>query len=471
MLAPKTIEGDNKQQSNAQSETAVPRRVLSSRKTDSPMIFLSCGYADGRGSLLTFMTARPDAEVVSFTEWLRQNHGEFDGRARFISVPSGFQVIADTEIPTDTTIVSCPFSLVITKKLAEEALLKLFNFPQAGLDSWSERQCIASYLGFHFILGEESREHLSHHPYVKMLPSHDRLRTALHFTLEERELFKGSNLYGAIIDRENEWRTEWVRCQEVISGVNEEWGQKFSWELYLASSTYISSRAFPSTLLSPNPSLQASPSAEPVLLPGVDSLNHARGKPVSWVVSYPNATTDIPEPRISLVLHTTTVPGDELFNNYGAKPNSELILGYGFSLSDNPDDTILLKVGGSGQDTRKWEVGRSGRGIEGLWLEIVSLMMQSQEPGSGPIYEDELEAASVLGDMARSLIDRLPPAKRNFDPAQIRPDVVKMYQDYIEGQHDILDAVVAFANEKERLAIERAREQGVELVIEDDESA
>ncbi|KAK7470347.1 hypothetical protein VKT23_001775 [Stygiomarasmius scandens] len=377
------------------------------------------------------MTLEPDATVVSFTDWLRRNHGDVDRRARFVSVPSGFQVVAETEIPSDTAVVSCPFSLVVTKKLAKEALLKILCLPQSDLDSWSERQCIASYIGFHFILDGESCKDLLHHPYVKMLPSRDKLRTALHFTPEERELFKGSNLYGAIYDRENEWRMEWIKCQGVISAVNEDWGRKFSWELFLASSTYISSRAFPSTLLSPNPSLQPSPTAEPVLLPGVDSLNHARGKPVTWTVSYPDASTNLLEPQISLVLRYPAAPREELLNNYGVKPNSELILGYGFSISDNPDDTILLKVGGGGQDTKKWEIGRSAQGMDGLWQEIVSLL---QETGSTPTYEDELEASSVLGDMVRSLITRLPPAKQDFNPAQVRPDVVKMYQDYIEGE-------------------------------------
>lgn len=36
------------------------------------------------------------------------------------------------------------------------------------------------------------------------------------------------------------------------------------------------------------------------------------------------------------------------------------------------------------------------------------------------------------------------------------------------GQRDILESLIAFARHKEHLAIEEAREQGVELVIEDD---
>lgn len=38
-----------------------------------------------------------------------------------------------------------------------------------------------------------------------------------------------------------------------------------------------------------------------------------------------------------------------------------------------------------------------------------------------------------------------------------------------KGQRDILESVLDFANEKQRIAIEMAKEQGVDLLLEDDE--
>uniref|UniRef100_A0A0W0F8T7 Putative SET domain protein n=1 Tax=Moniliophthora roreri TaxID=221103 RepID=A0A0W0F8T7_MONRR len=277
-----------------------------------------------------------------------------------------------------------------------------------------------------------------------MLPSADKMRTGLHLTPEERELFKGSNLFGAIDDREKDCRSEWSECAKVIASSNSGWAEAFTWELYLTATTHITSRAFPSTLLSNHPSLQSSSSTEPVLLPGIDSLNHGRAVHIAFV-------------------HYPVLAGGEVLNNYGAKPNSELILGYGFSLSENPEDTILLKVGGSASDTKRWEIGRSARGMDGLWAEILSLAAQRPDP----TYEDQLDASGILSDMVEALINRLPPGKRDFDPSKVRPDVVKMYQDYIEGQRDILDSVLRYAKDKEEEAIERAREEGVELIFED----
>ncbi len=266
-----------------------------------------------------------------------------------------------------------------------------------------------------------------------MLPSREKLRTGLHFTPLELEMFRGTNMHGAIIDRETEWRREWEACRAVVSNVNTRWGVLFTWsvvysafnsivqvstqrELFLESATHVSSRAFPSSLLSRNPTLHSSPSTEPVLLPGVDSLNHARAHPVSWVV------TDAE--NISLVIHTSASAGEELFNNYGAKPNSEFILGYGFSLPNNPDDTIVLKIG-----DKKWEVGREAKGADQVWDAFLSFVSQNPEPD----YEDYLEAAAALDDAVQQLIERLPADKGPSARLEMRPEVMAMLHDYVEG--------------------------------------
>lgn len=207
-------------------------------------------------------------------------------------------------------------------------------------------------------------------------------------------------------------------------------------EIFLTAATYLSSRAFPSSLLSPTPSLIQSPTTGPVLLPGIDSLNHSRGQAVSWTVNYPgNNTSDVAQtPTVSLVLHAPTSPGQELFNNYGPKPNSELILGYGFSLPHNPDDTIILKIGGI--NGKKWEIGREARGAAGLWDEIVHSI--TENPETEPSYEDYLDASSILSEMIQALLERLPPRLKD-DEAHIRPEVALMMEHYLEGAMFVLN--------------------------------
>lgn len=287
-----------------------------------------------------------------------------------------------------------------------------------------------------------------------MLPSPDVLSTSLHFSPEELTLFGGSNLYGATNDRRSAWQSEWEVCQHVIQAVNPEWGTQLTWSKYLTAATYISSRAFPSTLLSPNPSLKPSPTSHPVLLPGIDSLNHARAHPVSWVVNKPvsssSSSHEIQDQDllISLVLHQPTEGGSELFNNYGPKPNSELILGYGFSLPNNPDDTIVLKIGGYPPShpnaNRKWEVGRDASGIKEVWRAILEAVTtggseedEDQECDSDDqdVHDprDQLYATKLLSGMADGLLNRLPSEMVEQSSQAVQPGVQEMFQHYITG--------------------------------------
>ncbi|KAK2466028.1 hypothetical protein APHAL10511_001670 [Amanita phalloides] len=202
-------------------------------------------------------------------------------------------------------------------------------------------------------------------------------------------------------------------------------------ERYLAGVTYLTSRAYPSSILASEPTLIQDPSTVPILIPGLDSLNHARGAAVTWAVTYPVPNHPVlsgqsrREPLISVVLHDPVKPHQEIFNNYGPKPNSEFILGYGFSFCNNPDDSIILKIGGiNGQ---RWSIGRGAYGVEGLWAEIVQTI--STEGG----YEDQLDAAGLLQEMCENLLDKLPRAGAggNYD---MRPEVALMLQHYVKAK-------------------------------------
>ena len=195
----------------------------------------------------------------------------------------------------------------------------------------------------------------------------------------------------------------------------------------MTTATYVSSRAFPSYLLSP-PSGAYTQSPHPILIPGVDSLNHARDHRISWLLS---PRDDLPTKDASVVLvhHPSARQGQELFNNYGVKPNAELILGYGFSLPSNPDDTIGLKLGGiMGQ---RWDVGRDAINAEGLWNEVLSTFVEGGDVPTAT-YEDVVDAAGSLQEMVEGLLDRLP-GYAIPESVDARPEVIKMFQNYIEG--------------------------------------
>ncbi|KZT24935.1 hypothetical protein NEOLEDRAFT_379281 [Neolentinus lepideus HHB14362 ss-1] len=127
----------------------------------------------------------------------------------------------------------------------------------------------------HWVLGKQSApSSFRHFPYLNMLPSPATLQTPLHFSDSELQSFRGPNLYGATLDRKRQWDDEWQRCRNIVKTVNLDWAVGFTWARYLTSSTYLSSRAITTPVLSRSPTLFPNPSSYPVLLPGVDALNH-----------------------------------------------------------------------------------------------------------------------------------------------------------------------------------------------------
>ena len=183
-------------------------------------------------------------------------------------------------------------------------------------------------------------------------------------------------------------------------------------------------------------------------------------------------------------------------SNCRGLPNSELILGYGFALPHNPDDTIVLKLGGQndGPGSGKWEVGRNARGVEPLWEALKGIIRGSPAPhGEDPSYDIETEFATIdlLSEMTANLRDRLPldtTALSESARASARPEVLQMLDWYLEGtptatasvdrpaqrrqftgQRDILDAIIEFTRTKEGEAMEFAQEHGISIG-EDDES-
>jgi hypothetical protein len=192
---------------------------------------------------------------------------------------------------------------------------------------------------------------------------------------------------------------------------------------------------------------------------------------VSWLVTATGLEALGAKPAISLQPHTRLAAGDEIFNNYGPKPNAELLLGYGFTLPENPDDTMVLKIGGGNVQHKKWEVGLAARGVEGLWEELLTTFrdehheeeLSNEDASRQPEWAVIMDAADALGSMSTSFMERLPTDDRTDG---LRRDVSKMIKDYVAGQRAILLGLMAFAKEREAEAVIMARREGVEVQLE-----
>ncbi|KAH7103597.1 SET domain-containing protein [Auriculariales sp. MPI-PUGE-AT-0066] len=363
------------------------------------------------------------------------------------------------ELVAGSVALSAPFALAITPAVAREALKQ-----HCAMEDLTERELVCTYVALHWMI---EREHhlekgLAHGPYVDSLPERGVLHTPLHFNHAEKSLMTGTNLVAATTERQSAWRLEWERCR---TSFKSPLGNSLTWEHYLTASTHLSSRAFPSTLLNESPSLVATPSSHPILLPIIDSLNHARAHPVSWSVS------NLPVPTIAIVQRGAVPAGAEVLNNYGAKPNAELVLGYGFALPDNPDDTIALKVAGSTSARR--EVGRAAQGIPEL-LGDLQAAMRAQGGMDGIEGEEddyemrlalEYDALSMLQEMLQRRAGELPHLESHDPAAGVRESVWTMMFHYVKGQSEILRDAQKWVVDQ----LLRVREQAAQLGIDLDE--
>jgi hypothetical protein len=296
---------------------------------------------------------------------------------------------------------------------------------------------------------------LRHQEYINTLP-HDGLTTPLFFTEEELTLLHGTNLYHATIDRKREWYTGWQRVRQWLHGVFELDEDEFTWygcyfcpcrvltrhfrAQFLRAHTWLSSRAFPSSLMADPPSL-SSRNSVPVLVPLVDALNHARGTPISWSIDNQEEVVGVPSQvtnkSLSLVSHESTEAFKEMFNNYGAKPNDELLLGYGFTLANNPEDVLHLKLPGS---ERHFKILRAALGLgeaQVVWDEIGRRLQEAFATDEDDLdiafAELQLEIGQILPEMLRDLKAKLPLAAFESSLPGIRPEVREMVWNYVDG--------------------------------------
>lgn len=78
----------------------------------------------------------------------------------------------------------------------------------------------------------------------------------------------------------------------------------------------------------------------PVLFPGLDAANHSPDAKVDWTFNQDSFVISLAGTEETSGIDS----GKEVFNNYGAKSNGELLIGYGFCLPDNPHDAVGMTL-------------------------------------------------------------------------------------------------------------------------------
>jgi len=84
----------------------------------------------------------------------------------------------------------------------------------------------------------------------------------------------------------------------------------------------------------------------PTLVPVVDLLDHSNDAKVSWRI----VGGEGGDRKFVFKLDKPVKKGMQLFTNYGAKGNEELLRGYGFTLANNPHDFYVIELGIGGSE-------------------------------------------------------------------------------------------------------------------------
>lgn len=173
-------------------------------------------------------------------------------------------------------------------------------------------------------------------PYIQTLPQPYNLHSwsLPPFWAEDDAAFlEGTNAGVAIEEIQNNLKSEFKKARKILKEADFPGWQDYTRLLYNWSYCIFTSRSFrPSTVL-PDPVREAviPPNCGiddfSILLPVFDLANHSLLAKIQW------DTRTQPDACL-LRCHDTYKPGDQIFNNYGKKTNSELFLAYGFIIPE-----------------------------------------------------------------------------------------------------------------------------------------
>ncbi len=187
------------------------------------------------------------------------------------------------------------------------------------------------YLVQQYLLGAES----FWYPYIKTLPRPDRINSwamPAFWPAEDIEFLEGTNAHAAIEEIQTNVKEEFKLARKVLKGEDFTGWKDYSRLLYNWAFCIFTSRSFrPSLVVSDQTKEDIWKLMPPscglddfsVLQPLFDIANHSPAAKVAWdTASDPTAC--------QLICKDAYEPGEQVYNNYGQKTNSELLLGYGF---------------------------------------------------------------------------------------------------------------------------------------------
>ncbi|KAF1998294.1 SET domain-containing protein [Amniculicola lignicola CBS 123094] len=248
----------------------------------------------------------------------------------------GFQALAADILKTPFKVATCPIGLTISHLNLDptQTAVPLVASPLQKLLGTTIEKHVLSYL----LLVEQM--HLSTasrwYPYLACLPHPREMTTPVWYTDDELENLEHTAVLEATRSRKAQYLKEHAAAT-LLMKEHEDLAHfaesTCTFTNFLWAATIMTSRAFISKHIIPDEEKYPNFS---ILFPVIDLLNHRPSEPATWNFE--------PLTSFTLEIHSDSARKDaEICNNYGPKMNDELLLGYGFCITDNPFEQFVVK--------------------------------------------------------------------------------------------------------------------------------
>jgi len=226
------------------------------------------------------------------------------------------------KVPANQIVLYIPFDHIMTSEVAKESDIgkKIID---SGVELRSKHSYLAAYLCQEKAKGRDSYWW----PYMNILPEKYR-NMPIFFTPEELNWLKGSFTLDKIHDRIDSLRREYENIKRAVP----EFGRYTHWEFVWARLVVIT-RIF---------GLVIKGKKTDGLVPYADMLNHKR--PNEDESGDTKWTFDDDLYGFTITSLRTIPRAEQVYDSYGRKCNSRFFVNYGFTLEDNDDNEVVIRV-------------------------------------------------------------------------------------------------------------------------------
>ena len=226
---------------------------------------------------------------------------------------------AKKDIYRNEMLFTIPLKSLITLDTAKESQIGKYFTDKIKNKLYSSRHSLLTV----FLLNEMDKGNQSKWKfYIDFLPSNYSSFPTF-FSTKELEYLKGTQFLEILEKKKNNIKNDYDILIKEIPGLS-----KYNFSFFKKMREVVGSRVFGVNIRN---------HSNTIIVPFADLLNHKRPTKTYW--NYNN----IKEIFYIKSIHSIAM-GDEVFDSYGIKSNSIFLLNYGFTVENNTENTIYIKI-------------------------------------------------------------------------------------------------------------------------------